>query len=590
MDAVEVNRLAPADLPDWHELVHKASEIASDIRIPSTLFREHYGVRTEEEFRLRMAREDQVIAHINIGLRTWKDTAEALKYINAEAARRGFPVHAFHLLVDRRMGLPPEMRRCAPQETGPMLESDRDWYEVAHTVPIEPHLNDFMIGSPASVTNVISALRNGVTRVGTVSQFHWRYPYCDDDVAQMASMVQAIAIIAAKRDEGAYIGSYQSDGYPGMYHDYASLVGWAKLERYLIEDLLGAKLTLDFGGLTYDPPKKAAVCLALERMNFQRHFTSFYHCNTIEYQRDVTQNYAVLSLDVIFLVMVVKLLRRRGYPGAGILPIPITEAIRIPTPEEILEAQLVMRRAADDADRIMDYVRWDKIDEMADKLVEGGERFFQNALSTLSAMGVDIGNPLAVFVALRRLGAVKTEELFGAGERDESFPRGLRPIVPTEMTRQSMDQCSESLKQCAVVGAKGKLAGKTAVVGSTDVHEFGVLLVKRVLEELGAKVVDGGMSADPEDLAKVALETDAAILAVSTHNGMALTYAVKLMEQLQLLGAAAVVLMGGILNEPVEGSPIPADVREPLRAMGIITCDDVQMMIDALTRPRCLHR
>jgi methylmalonyl-CoA mutase cobalamin-binding subunit len=203
-------------------------------------------------------------------------------------------------------------------------------------------------------------------------------------------------------------------------------------------------------------------------------------------------------------------------------------------------------------------------------------------MTALSDMGVDVTNPLAIFLALRRLGGPKTEELFATGEPDPSYPRGRRPVVATDMLKDVMHRRAQLLEECLALTDRQRLTSMTAVVASTDIHEFGVFLVKETLAGLGTRVVDGGQSADPEYLAKVALETDADLVAVSTHNGMALSYGKALLSELRRLGARATVAMGGILNEPVDESPTPVDVRDDLERIGVMAIDDIGAMVRAL--------
>jgi hypothetical protein len=40
-----------------------------------------------------------------------------------------------------------------------MLITDADWQAVAQTIPIQPHMGNFMIGFPASTRNTVNALQ-----------------------------------------------------------------------------------------------------------------------------------------------------------------------------------------------------------------------------------------------------------------------------------------------------------------------------------------------------------------------------------------------------------------------------------------------
>jgi methylmalonyl-CoA mutase cobalamin-binding domain/chain len=122
----------------------------------------------------------------------------------------------------------------------------------------------------------------------------------------------------------------------------------------------------------------------------------------------------------------------------------------------------------------------------------------------------------------------------------------------------------------------------TLIVASTDVHEFGMHVIVDALRSLDIEPIVGGTGVDPDELSDLALEVDAYALLVSTHNGMALTYAQQLMAELKSRGLSLPILFGGILNQDFEGSDTPIDVREELRALGIIVCNDVTDLPEAL--------
>ena len=62
---------------------------------------------------------------------------------------------------------------------------------------------------------------------------------------------------------------------------------------------------------------------------------------------------------------------------------------------------------------------------------------------------------------------------------------------------------SDSSKRC-LAGA-----GLNAVVATTDVHEHGKLLLERVFSDLGIDLIDGGVSTDPDDLARLVTQSGA---------------------------------------------------------------------------------
>ena len=186
-------------------------------------------------------------------------------------------------------------------------------------------------------------------------------------------------------------------------------------------------------------------------------------------------------------------------------------------------------------------------------------------------------------LVLKKLGAVKAEEFFGAGELDSSFPRGRRPVFQTDLLRRTLGERDAAVTQLVQSGYTEALKGVRIVVASTDVHELAVLLLCSALGAAGAEVIDFGISRDPEDIAKAVTETAAHAAAVTTHNGVARTFAASLLAELQRRGMSrTVVCMGGVLNEDVEGSDIPVDVRDEVQQMGVLAPSGIAELIERL--------
>ena len=174
-------------------------------------------------------------------------------------AKRGQVVDRFGLCLDRVMAYPPQMRDRVIRETGPQLKSVEDWVEVGQVVPIQPHAGDFMIGFPASMFNTECALRAGITTIGNLSQyFAHGAPEWTDHVATAVETAKAIAMMGFLKDQGTLVHSYLDDGFGSLFTDYANIAGWAYLERYIVENLLGAKLAHCFGGVTVEPMMRVA--------------------------------------------------------------------------------------------------------------------------------------------------------------------------------------------------------------------------------------------------------------------------------------------------------------------------------------------
>jgi methylmalonyl-CoA mutase cobalamin-binding subunit len=568
----------PPEMPSGRDLIIEGHAVARTFEVGRSLQAREFGVDSEAEYKQKMLAEGRIMTCMNIGAATWAETEAGLRYIWEESAKKNFRIDRFTFQLDRRMGVPQDCWGRAAKETGPLLVTDEDWHGPANTVPIQPGMGDMMIGSPMSVLNAVRALRSGVYYVGNMSQFSWKYPVWDgSDVDQMAEMVKALAIMGAKKDSGAVVQSYLDDGYCAQFSDYASFVGWALFERYIVEDLFGGALSVTWGGLTHNPIIKSAVTMALEAVKPLGRFNAFYHCDTTHFVPDIQRNYPALSLDMLFLVMTEMRIRA----GACVLPIPVTEALRIPSFDEIIEVHNITRKIVEDAPRISETIDWEKIERVRDRLVAAGRQFYANILAGLEAIKIDIRDPLQVLLAVRRLGAVEIERRWGVGSRAGEDLRDYAPIVPTD-THTDYVERSERIANRIRSRGEAILRPMRVVVGSTDVHEFGMHLVAKTLESLGLKPEIAGVNVDPDEFAELAASGGTAAVLISTHNGMALTYAKQLLRELGERATRPKIIMGGVLNQDYEGKDLPIDVRDDLRRLGIIVCDDVDQIYAAL--------
>jgi len=581
---VDLSALLPADLPDGREAVEEGKALAATVDRGRSLFCEKKGVGSEREWREHARTEGIACTCMNIGLATWADTREALGLIYEDALSRGVrPPDRFNLIAERRLGLPKAKRAEAPQETGPVMMTEQDWWEMAHTVPIQPEAADNNVGSPASVENAIDALQAGITTIGVLSQYSWRWPYWDDEIGQTMVTLKGAGLLAAFKDEGVVFDSYLEDGYPGVFHDYANYIGWAMVERYISEELIGAAYSPSWGGLTQNPVVKSAVTLALEAVNPDKVPFSYTQGDTIGNTPDFDANMAVLNTDVLFMKMV----DMRYRLGSAPIAVPVTETERIPSWEEVATVQTISRRLEDYVPLVDPVVDWAKIELMRDQLVQGGRRFYDAAIQGLANAGIDVRDPAQMLLVLKRLGSQRCEELFGAGQVDPGFPRGRRPVLETDLVKSTMEERQRLLAELQGRGEEEAVRGMKVLVTSTDVHEFAFFLLTSTLAAAGTEVIDFGVNRDPEDIVKAVIETDADAVVISTHNGVARSFGQHLMKELGNAGSRDVaVFMGGVLNEDVEGSEVPVDVSADLNANGIGTPGTIDRLVGALAEHR----
>lgn len=581
---VDLTALLPSDLPDGREVVEEGRALASEVERGRSLFCEEKGVGSEREWRERARSEGFTCTCMNIGLATWADTREGLALIYEDALSRGVrPPDRFNLIAERRMGLPKDKRAEAAQETGPVMMTEQDWWELAHTVPIQPEAADNTIGGPGSVENAVDALRAGITTIGVLSQYSWRWPYFDDDVTQTVQVLKAAGLLAAFKDDGVVFDSYLEDGYPGVFHDYANYVGWAMVERYVSEELIGAAYSPSWGGLTQNPVVKSAVTLALEAVNHDKVPFAYTQGDTIGNTPDFDANMAVLNTDVLFMKMV----DRRYRLGSAAIAVPVTETERIPSWDEVATVQTISRRLEDYAPLVDPVVDWAKIEAMRDELVRGGRAFFEAAMTGLSSAGIDVRDPGQLLLVLKRLGSDRCEELFGAGRPDPEFPRGRRPVLETDLVKSTMRERERLLTELHGRREEESIRGMKVLVTSTDVHEFAEFLLTSTLGAVGTQVIAFGINRDPEDIVKGVIETDADAVVITTHNGVARSFGQRLIEELRSAGAGEVpIFMGGVLNEDVDGSEVPIDVSADLNRIGIETPGSIDRLVDALIQHR----
>jgi hypothetical protein len=123
-----------------------------------------------------------------------------------------------------------------------------------------------------------------------------------------------------------------------------------------------------------------------------------------------------------------------------------------------------------------------------------------------------------------------------------------------------------------------------ACIATTDVHEYGKILVETVLRELGVDIVDGGTSTDPNDLAEQAQAAGADFIALSSYNGVAMQFLSELKAEMKERALQVPVFIGGKLNRIPDGSntSLPVDIRDELSATGAIVCSSVPVMLAGL--------
>ncbi|MDG2481343.1 MAG: hypothetical protein P8Q36_10830, partial [Alphaproteobacteria bacterium] len=375
----------------------------------------------------------------------------------------------------------------------------------------------------------------------------------------------------------AMVSSYLDDGFFAQFDDYCSYIGWALFERTIVDQLVGARLSISYGGLTRSPIVKTAMVLALESIKPDGTLNSAYYGDTTAYTTDIETNHAVLVTDMLYLILA----QLRCQSGVAVVPTPVTEAVRAPTWQEIVEVHAITRRIAEQADELMDSIDWSHIEALSERLVAGGRRFHDNILAGFAELGVDMADPLQILLAARRMGPREIEARYAAGDVPRAEADGVQPLIPTDTYRDLVAQRSR-IHATFSARATPNTQQIKPVVGSTDIHGYALDLVVEALRALDIEPIVAGVDVDPDTFAELAQRQGATAVLVSTHNGMALDYAERLQREFQVRDLTIPIVMGGKLNQDRPEEPAPVDVSDDLARLGIHVCDDIDGLLAAL--------
>lgn len=579
MDIEIKRRYNEKELPDMKTIRSDAKKIASKITIGETLFMKEYGVKSEVEYKQKMMEAGKIMKHSVIGWNSWDVTEDGIRAVYNGLKEAGSGIDRLGICCDWIMGVPEQYRDRFQASGSLILNTPEEWSRLGQVVPVHPHLGDHMIGSLNGVENVTNALNAGVTSIGNLAQyFTYEYPGLEMEDYRTEDYIKAMAIMGEFKDQGVCMHCNLDDGYGAQFHDVANLLGWAKLERYVAEDLMGGRLAHCYGNLFSDSFLRIVFNRALSMINKYGTPGTFVNGNTIDYGFCLPRNYAALCAyalpDVACQLM---------YPsGYAVAPVPFTEAIRIPEPKEIIEAQLTMDMVIEKAPYYARYINWEKVNADAEKLVVGANQFFERVMNALDDLGVDIEHGGEIVSVLKAIGPEQLEIAFGAGRKDEEAMRTRVPVMPTSIVQTINKIQDEALAKQSFEG-DGPLSGVAVVVGSTDVHEFGKEVIRNYLRKAGAKVFDLGVSVSIGEIADTLVETGSKVLCMSTYNGMAYSFAKDLMEELKRTGMEDThVLMGGRLNEAMDGSDVPIDVTDKLTAMGVNADNNLDTIVETI--------
>jgi len=544
-----MSELIPKDLPKGKDLIEEGKKIGASLEIATSGY-ERERKRDFFQWRIEEAKKGSINFFPQMGLSTVDEQVEATKKLYEEFQKRGIDINIMLVTSSTVNGLPPDLREKAPKGTSFILKELEDFKRIIQASPVMPLFGDNMVGTPNSVNNAKNILSAGGLAMGTLSQFTWDYPYWDDDVGQVSETVKALGIIASKYDIGSSLGSYVGDGTSSSFLDHASEVGYCLLEQYVVEELCGARYAISLGGLMSNIPAKMATWLAINDALRKGVVPVIAHIegNTIEPGEDCAANYGLVLADFIPYALI----ERKYKTGAIYIPKPVTEALQVPTLEEIIDVAAACSASLPRVYEIEEAGLFDdsEIIKLKNVLIGNGKKFFQNILKGLAAdWGVDVKDPVHVLLAVRRLGGAKLES----------------ETIRTE-------KLGDAIKD------------KKIVIGSTDTHEFGLYVLDKVFNAFGAKVLNAGVDLDAEEVLDLASKEGTPFIAMSTHNGQCFDWGKRFVEVAKSRKQDAKLFMGGVLNAILEGAAEPVDVKDKLSALGIVPCNDAVDIAKELAR------
>ncbi|MDB5657693.1 MAG: hypothetical protein JWS10_308 [Cypionkella sp.] len=567
-----IDLLPEPDLPKGADLLAEGRDLAAIWQTGPSAFLTHYATPSELDYKRDAMAQGRVMQHAQIGYRDPAKSIRAYHDIWAACDAQGTRLDRYGLCLDWSMALPRAIRAKAQRGTGMILPRVEDFIALANAAPVAAHFGDFVLGFPAALENTQAALTAGATAIGNLGQyFTFRVPGHDDDIEATKATVIALGLIAAQTIP-VLIHSNIDDGFAAQFTDLANALGMILVERD-IAALIGAPIGHAFGHHFSDPLARLAFqhALALEGASPG----TMIYGNTTSYRGAPSKNWAALSA-----YLMVDALGQRLHPsGHAINPVPVTENQRIPEIDEVIEAQLFAGRLIELSDTWQPLIDPVTVASLSQTLRQGAQTFRQNLWHGLIEAGLDTKDAFECLLSLRRMGGRRIEAAYGAGILNPRAMGGRTPVVPATILSEIAH-----LAKAALGPNPPRIENLNILVATSDVHEHGKMLIDEMLNQIGATAIDGGTSTDPDKIIQQTLAHTPDAIAISTYNGVALSYYQALRHGLAKHGLTTPILIGGRLNQIPEGSnsSLPQDVGDQLADEGALVCRDAADLLPIL--------
>lgn len=571
--------LIPDGFPDGREMVREGVEMAKDIPWNKSLFLRENGFESHLAYRKENLKNGKQTYQLLMGLSTLEEELEGIKKIDEFAQRTGFEVRSMQSIPSQLVGLPPEYWKGAPKPTSYMMEKEADWIAHTEAAPVDVCWQDWHLASPNNLEQTKYALKAGTSRLGCFSTFIWEYPGYHDEKKRFSDMCRTMGILAAKKDEGLDCITYPEDGLPGFFMDIVSFVGYEMIEHYIIEELCGARMSFSFGGLLSEILPRMAFALAMEKLygTPEHPFITYYNGSTNEqWDHDIEANYGLAASEML----IQSIINLKYQIPAVINPVSITEALRVPTLDELLNVVKCGLGVERKAKEWIEFIDFTKFEDMRDLLIEKGTAFYHNVLDGFREAGVDIEDPLEMIVVLKRFDPVRFEHEFHPSMAEHGH---FVAYVPTVMGNETIELKNKVVKELKDKGYENMIKGKKVICASADGHSYGLLLIDNVWTEMNAEVINSGTNMEPAFVLDLADEEDADVICISVHCGQSLDYAKQLKEYEKKRGKKYNIIMGGLLNAMLPGYTEPVDVSDLIKDLGICATNNFEEQINFMT-------
>lgn len=572
VDYVRTIRESIGELPDGYKILNEGVEIGKGIKAGKSLFLKESGYESYLAYKKDCADKGKTAWEILLGLATLEEQIAAIKEIYKYSQRTGLSIETVQVIPSFLIALPKEYRENAPKPTSYMIEKPEDWLAHQAGVPLQILFEDQVLSCPNSLETTVNSVKAGSELVGLVSQFIWSQPGFTDDRQHMIDMVRSIGIVKSKNDEDFIINTYLDDGLPGYAMDCVTYVGYALLENYIVHQLCGARHQISWGGLLSEGQNRIAVGLALHEMLSTEEQPALSYINgstTMQWDHDIDANYGPAVQEMLFEALADKHYKMH----LTINPVSITEKITVPTLQELLNILAAGQRSLERMEDWEDLMDWRPLEKIRDYLITEGRKFCDNTIDIMKEAGVNIKDPLEMFMVLKKINPSKFEGLFHPRYMEDPT---YTPAYPTVLGRDTIKMQDEVIEDIKSRGMEADaLKDERVVVVSGDGHAYGLLLVDGVLSSFGAKTVNGGVDIDPSVALDLADEEGITNIGISVHIGQSIDYARQIARLAEKRGKKYRIFMGGKLNAILPGESEAQDVTDLIRNEGIFASNDL---------------